>query len=31
MIFYRLTGDVIELIRVYHAARDVDVISPSGS
>jgi toxin ParE1/3/4 len=24
MIFYRLTGDVIELIRVYHAARDID-------
>jgi hypothetical protein len=29
--FYRPTGDIIELIRVYHAARDVDQINPTGS
>ena len=28
LIFYRPTGDGIELIRVYHAARDVDAIDP---
>jgi toxin ParE1/3/4 len=31
LIFYRPTGDGIELIRVYHAARDVDQINPTGS
>jgi toxin ParE1/3/4 len=31
LVFYRPTGDGIELIRVYHAARDVDQIDPSGN
>ena len=30
LIFYRPTGDGIELIRVYHAARDLDQINPTG-
>ena len=28
LVFYRLAGDALELIRVYHAARDVDEIDP---
>ena len=31
LIFYRLAGDAIELIRVYHAARDVDEIDPKAA
>jgi toxin ParE1/3/4 len=31
LVFYRPTGAGIELIRVYHAARDVDQIDPSGN
>ena len=30
LIFYRPTADAIELIRVYHAARDPDRIDPGG-
>jgi hypothetical protein len=29
LTFYRQPGDAIELIRVYHAARDVDEIDPT--
>jgi toxin ParE1/3/4 len=31
LIVYRPTGAGIELIRVYHAARDVDQIDPTGA
>ncbi len=31
LVFYRLAGDALELIRVYHAARDVDEIEPKGA
>ena len=31
LVFYRPTGAGIEIIRVYHAARDVDQINPTGS
>ena len=31
LVFYRLAGDAIELIRVYHAARDVDEIDPKAA
>ena len=31
LLLYVPTSDGIELIRVYHAARDVDAIEPSGA
>ena len=31
LLLYVPTQDGIELIRVYHAARDVDAIEPSGA
>jgi toxin ParE1/3/4 len=31
LVFYRQTGNIIELIRVYHAARGVDQIDPTGA